>query len=201
MHRKTNIPLSTIKYNFKKSEETKSLEHRGGNGRPRRISVLDNVSIGQYIRRSNKRTLKEIQEELSELRQTFVSISTISRHLLDHGYRNVLPINIPMLTNEQRRYRIQWSRAHMNDDWTHTVFTDHSSFQLSRNTIRRWSKTPENEVKSKPKNRQNVHIWGAISIKCVIGFYTFRRDLNGDYFVDILQHHLVSRASRVFQRD
>jgi hypothetical protein len=68
MHRKTNIPLSTIKYNFKKSEETKSLEHRGGNGRPRRISVLDNVSIGQYIRRSNKRTLKEIQEKLSESR-------------------------------------------------------------------------------------------------------------------------------------
>jgi transposase len=201
IHRKTDIPLSTIKYNLKNFKETKSLEHRGGNDRPRRIIVLDNVSIRQYIRRNNEITLKEIQEKLSESRQTFFSISTISRHLLDHGYHNVLPINTPMLANEQKRYRIQCSRAHMNDDWTRTVFTDESSFQLFRNTIRRWSKTPENAVKRKPKNRRKVHIWGAIGIKCVIDFYTFRRNLHGDYFVDILQHHLVSRASRVFKRD
>jgi transposase len=201
IYRQTDIPLSTIKYNLKKFEETKYDEHRGCNGRPRRISVLDNVSISQYIRRNNEITLKEIQEKLSESRQTFVSISTISRHLLDHDYHNVLPINTPMLTDEQKCYRIQCSRAHMNDDWTHTVFTDESSFQLFRNTIRRWSKTPENEVKRKPKNRQKVHIWGAFSIKGVIGLHTFRRNLNGDYFVDIVQHHLVSHASRVFKRD
>jgi transposase len=116
IHRKTEIPLSSIKCNFKKFEETKSLEQRGGNGRSRRINVLDNVSISQFIRSNNEITLKEIQDKLSESCQTFVSLSTISRHLLDHGYHNVLPINTPMLTNEQRRYRIQWSRAHMNDD-------------------------------------------------------------------------------------
>ena len=201
MHRKTGIPLSTIKYNLKKFKETKSLQHRGGNGRPRGIPAIDNVAISQYIRRNNEITLKEIQEKLSESRRTFVSISTISRHLHDHGYRNALPINTPMLTTEQKLNRIQWSKAHMNDDWTRTVVTDESSFQLFGNTIRRCSKTPEKEVERKPKNRQKVHIWGAISIKGVIGFHTFRRNLNGDYSVDILTHHLVPRATRVFGRD
>jgi transposase len=74
IHRNTDIPVSTIKYNLKNFEETKSLEHRGGNGRPRLISVLDNVSISQYIRRNNEITLKEIQEKWSESRQTFVPI-------------------------------------------------------------------------------------------------------------------------------
>ena len=157
MHRKTGIPLSTIKYNLKKFKKTKSLPHRGGNVRPRGVPAIDNVTISQYIRRNNEITLK-IQEKLSESRQTFVSISTISRRLHDHGYRNALAINTPMLTTAQKLHRIQWSKAHMNDDWTRTVFTDESSFQLFRNTIRRWSKTLEKEVKRKPKNRQKVHI-------------------------------------------
>ena len=64
IHRKTKIPLSTIKYNLKKLRETKSLKHRGGNGRPRQISSFDNLAISQYIRRDNEITLKEIQEKL-----------------------------------------------------------------------------------------------------------------------------------------
>jgi hypothetical protein len=98
---------------------------------------LITLLISQYIRRNNEISSKEIQEKLFELRQTFVSISTISLHLLDHAYRKSLSIRTPMLTNEQKCYRIHWSRSYMNDDWTRAVFTDESSFQLFRNTIQR----------------------------------------------------------------
>ena len=55
------------------------------------------------------------------------------------------------------------------------------------------SKNPESEVKRIPKNRQKVHIWGAISIKGVVGYHTFRTNLTGIYFVDILKHRSFSR--------
>ena len=89
IHSETKIPLSTVKYNIKKLRETKSLKHRRGNGRPCVISITDSTTIAQYIRRDNETTLKEIKEKLSKTHQRSVSLSTISRHLRDHGYRSV----------------------------------------------------------------------------------------------------------------
>ena len=105
-----------------------------------------------------------------------------------------------MLTVEQKQNRVEWAKKHQDDDWNRTIITDESSFQLFRNTVRRWSKNPETEVKRIPKNRQKVHIWGAISIKGVVGYHTFRTNLNGIYFVDILKHHLLPDATIQFKR-
>ena len=66
-----------------------------------------------------------------------VSTSTISRHLNRLKYENCLPLNTPMLTQEQKEHRVKWAKEHLNDNWKSTVFTDESSFQLFRNTIRR----------------------------------------------------------------
>ena len=109
IHSETKIPLSTVKYNIKKLRETKSLKHRGGDGRPCVVSSTDSTAIAQYmyIRRDNETTLKEIKEKLSKTHQRSVSLSTISRHLRDHGYRSVLPINTPMLTVEQKQNRVE----------------------------------------------------------------------------------------------
>ena len=200
IHRETKIPLSTVKYSIKKLRETKSLKHRGGNGRPCAISSTDSTAIAQYIRRDNETTLKEIKEKLSRTHQRSVSLSTISRHLRDHGCRSVLPINAPMLTVEQKQNRVEWAKKHQGDDWNRTIFTDESSFQLFRNTVRRWSKNPEIKVKRIPKNSQKVHIWEAVSIKGVVGYRTFRTNLNGIHFVDILKHHLLPGATIQFKR-
>ncbi|CAF1213410.1 unnamed protein product [Rotaria sordida] len=111
IHCETKIPLSTVKYNIKKLKETKSLKHRGGNGRPRAIRNAGRRAIAQYIRRDNETTLKEIKEKLSKTHQRSVSLSTISRHLREHGYRSVLPINTPMLTAEQEQHRVEWAKS------------------------------------------------------------------------------------------
>ena len=192
--------MSTVKYNIKKLKETNSLKHRGGNGRPCVINSANSRPIAQYIRRDNETTLKEIKEKLSKTHQRSVSLPTNSRHLRNHGYRSILPANTPMLTAEQKQHRVEWAKKHQADDWDRTVFTDESSFQLFRNTIRRWSKNPESEVKRIPKNRQKVDIWGAISIKDVVGYHTFRTNLTGIYFVDTLKHHLLPGATMQFKQ-
>ncbi|CAF4077385.1 unnamed protein product [Rotaria magnacalcarata] len=70
-------------------------------------------------------------------RKLTVSTSTISRHLDCLEYVNCLPLNTPMLTKEHKERRVEWAKEHLNDDWKATIFTDESSFQLFRNTIRR----------------------------------------------------------------
>ena len=47
--------------------------------------------IGQYIRYNNEITLNEMKEKLSKMHHKLVSTSTISRHLHEYGYKNVLP--------------------------------------------------------------------------------------------------------------
>ncbi|CAF4079820.1 unnamed protein product, partial [Rotaria sordida] len=85
IHRETNIPLSTICYNIDKLKQTGSLKHRGENRRPR-------VPGGK---------------EKKLLVNTFVSTSTISRHLHKYGYKNVLPQSTHMLTSDEKQRRVQ----------------------------------------------------------------------------------------------
>ena len=111
IHRETKIPLSTVKHNIKKLKETNSLKHRGGNGRPRVINRASSRAIAQYIRRDDETTLKEIKEKLSKTHQRSVSLSTISRHPRNHGYRSILPANTLTLTAEQKQHRVEWAKT------------------------------------------------------------------------------------------
>ena len=83
--------------------------------------------------------------------QKLVSTSTISRHLREYDYENVLPQSTHRLTYNEKRRRVQGTKRHKSDNLISTIFTDEASFQLSRNTVRRWTKAPHNELKCSPK--------------------------------------------------
>ncbi|CAF1253034.1 unnamed protein product [Rotaria sordida] len=196
----TKIPVRTIQYNLAKIRKEGGVEHRRGNGRPRKISADGNMAIGQWIRRNNEITAKEIVEKLRSTRNLNVSRWTVRRQLHRLGYKNVLPRGTPILTNEQKERRVQWALAHKDDDWTRTVFSDETSYQLFRNTIRRWSKYAQEEKKRISKNKQKIMVWGAFSIKGQISCYSFRTTMDGPLYIDILRKHLLSGARKQFGR-
>ncbi|CAF4537108.1 unnamed protein product [Rotaria sp. Silwood2] len=121
IHGDTKIPLSTIIYQLKKLRTQGSLQHRAGNGRRRKIGAKASRALGQFIRRNNE-------------------VNTISRRLHHLQYENCRPLNTPMLTQKQKERRVEWAKQHLNDNRKSTVFIDECSYQLFRNTIRRWSK-------------------------------------------------------------
>ncbi|CAF1550788.1 unnamed protein product [Rotaria sordida] len=196
--RQTKIPVRTIQYNLAKIRKEGSVEHRRGNGRPRKISAEDNVAIGQWIRRNNEITSTEIVEKLQKTKNLNVSRWTVRRQLYRLGYKNVLPRGTPMLTNEQKDRRVQWALVHKNDDWSRTVFSDETSYQLFRNTIRRWSKYADKEIKKIPKNKQKIMVWDAFSIKGQISCHSFRTIMDSRLYVEILQKHLIGGARKQF---
>ena len=115
----------------------------------------------------------------------------MERHLHRMGYRNILPRVTHMLTKEQKEKHVIWAMKYKNDDWNQTVFPNKSYFQLFRNTVRRWSKTAQNELKRIPKNKQKVMIWGAIRAKGKISCHTFMSNMNASFYIKILQNHLL----------
>ena len=116
------------------------------------------------------------------------------------GYKSTLPYGTPMLTQEQNHARLQWTIQHKDDDWSRTIFTDETCYQLFRNTIRRWSRNSSTEVKQIPKNKQKIMVRGGISIKRLIGYHSFKTIMDGSYYVQILQDHLIPNARRQFDR-
>ena len=58
--RLTKIPVRTVRYNIAKIKEQGSIEDRPRSGRPRKITVNDNIALGQWIRRNNETTSKEL---------------------------------------------------------------------------------------------------------------------------------------------
>ena len=196
----TKIPLGTVKYNISKIKQQGTTEDRSRNGQPRKLTVKDNKALGQWIRRNNETTTKELVEKLLQNGNVDVSRWTIQRQLKRLAYKSSLPYKTPMLTQQQKDARVQWAIKHQNDDWSRTIFTDETCYQLFRKTIRRWSKNPKAEVKRIPKNRQKILVWGGFSIKGLVGYHSFTNIMNGAYYIQILQDHLIRNAWKQFGR-
>ena len=114
------------------------------------------------------------------------------------GYKSTLSYGTPTLTQEQKHSRLQWAIQHKDDHCSRIISTDETCQQLFGNTIRRWPRNPSTEVKRIPKNKQKTRIWVGISIKDLIGSHSFKTIMDGSYYVQILQDHLISNARRQF---
>lgn len=66
-----------------------------------------------------------------------------------------------------KKRRVQWAKQHKNDDFSRTVFTDEASFQLFRNTVRRWTKHPNDELKCAPKHLNFFQMKNSIMLKLI----------------------------------
>jgi hypothetical protein len=118
----------------------------------------------------------------------------VQRHLKQIGYCNVLIYKKPILTEDQKQKRVEWAHCHKHDDWSRTTFSDKTSVQLFRNTVRRWSKHPAGEVKRVPKYRQKVMIWGAIEPNGTIGLCPFRETMTAAKYINIFKVNLLPAA-------
>jgi len=188
IHSLTKFPLQTIYRNPKKIEETGDVKHKDGSGRIKKITADASRAIGQYIRRNPTLSSVSIAEKLDDIGVN-VSRSTVSRHLADLGYRNALPFSTPMLTSAHKQKRVEWAQKHKDDNWKNTLFSDETSFQLFRNTIKHWYKNAR-PIRPMPKDRSKIFAWGGFCVKGKTSLFCFRRIMDGKYYTEILEKHI-----------
>jgi hypothetical protein len=70
-----------------------------------------------------------------------------------------------MLTQKQKERRVQWALQHKDDDWSRTVFSDETSYQLFRNMIHRWSKNPQQSSTESRKTSRRSWSGGPLALK------------------------------------
>jgi len=187
LHKITNIPLTTIKYNIRKIKKTGDVTHAGGNGRPKKIGPAKSRVLGRYVRKDSSITLRTLAIKLSKDGES-VSHSTVGRRLKELGYKSALPIGTPMLTAGHKAKRVEWATKHLNDSWEKTLFSDETAFSLFRNTVRRWYKGSK-PTRPLPKCRQKVFAWGGFCVKGKTSLFCFTDIMNGEFYVEILRQH------------
>ena len=65
-----------------------------------------------------------------------------------------------------------------------------------RTSTCRWSRNPSTDIKRIPQNKQKTIVCGGISTKSFVGYHSFKTIMNGSYYVQILQDHLIPNAGR-----
>ncbi len=70
---------------------------------------------------------------------------TVWRHLKISEYMSILPKATPVLIKDHKLRRVEWAQRHLDTNWSRVVFSDETSYQLFRNTVRRWSKNAKDE--------------------------------------------------------
>jgi len=188
IHARTKIGLSTIYKMINKLKQTGNLHHAKGNGRPKKITVVVSRALGQYVRRDTTVSTRTLATKVTN---NYVDVShvTIARHLQSVGYQKSLPRATPMLTDVHKRRRIEWAHQHLNDDWSRTLFSDETAFQLFRNTIEHWHKGKK-PIRPIPKDRSKIFAWGGFCVQGKTSLFCFRRIMNAQFYVEILDNHI-----------
>lgn len=201
IHQKTNIPLRTIQRNLKKLGETGTIEHKGGNGRPSKVTQTISRSIGQLVRRNSAVTTRQLAIKVQETHNISISHTNIWRHMVKKGYNNAIPLSTPMLTSGHIEARKAWAQAHLNDNWDRTIFTDETAFDLFRNKVTRWYKNGERPIRRLPKSRQKVMAWGGISLNGKTPLFCFTEIMDGPFYVNILRTQLFPAGQQLYGRN
>jgi transposase len=172
-------------------------------GRPQILSSSQKRHLGRIVQTNNAATAAEMTERLVQKNpNTKVSVRTIQRVLKKNLQFIVCrPLRIPLLRPSHIIARLEWAQNHVHDSWTHTIFSDETTFQMFRNTQlvrhRRGSPRPH---RSLVKHPYKVHAWGAFSAQGSISLFLFTENLNARKYCQILETHLFPHISRTRRR-
>ncbi len=101
--------------------------------------------MGRLFRDDRKATVTQITTRYNQVMQNTISERTTRRSLKQMGYSSRRPHRVLLLSAENRKRRLQSTKAHQNwtiEDWKNVAWSDESQFLLqhSDDWVRIWCK-------------------------------------------------------------
>ena len=131
--RRLQITQSAVSKILKRYRETGNYRRRPGQGRKRCTSAADDRFLVLQSLRNRSLTSTYLRNELLNVRQVNVSSKTVKRRLRDADLKSRRPVKVPRLSQNDKRRRLQFARAHVNwtiEQWKNILFTDETRIQL-----------------------------------------------------------------------
>ena len=168
-----NMSLSTIKR--LKVREHGSIIREEGSGRPTKLLEIHQDFILKLLNDSPFNTCKRIALKLKNKYGIEVDRTTISRFLVDKGFKWKGP-QIVFRNNEQdQQNRLEFCLKNKDRNWEDALIADEVSFYLWSPGKNRWVAAGDTYQRTKTKYSNKVHAWGAFSSKGIIELQFFYR--------------------------
>ena len=185
--------VSTIQRWWYKHKAHKSLQHRRGAGRPKKLSRVSKIVIAKSLGKRHKST-RSMAKKLTNMGNA-VSKDTVHRYLTKdlkvHPYKRP---KTPKLTEFHKKNRLTFCMDKVNwtvDDWKRILWSDESPYELfhpsNAQNDRIWAKdnaqvTPRQTVKFPAK----VMVWGMVSYQALSTLHILpqKQTINAKYYID-----------------
>jgi transposase len=193
----TGFPKSTVYDIVNRLKKAGSIEHLPISGRPLVLSPKKRQYLGRLLKNDNATTSALMTTKLNNLYPNLnVSTRTVQRTLKNKlNYIVCRPRPVPLLKASHVEARLQWALNHTQDDWSHIIFSDESTFQTFRNTqIVRYKAGNSRPSHPMVKHPYKVHVWGAFCRQGPIGVALFTGKMNSAKYREILQSQLLPNA-------
>ena len=141
-------------YRVKKRLQTNmTLKHKRGCGRPNLLSDSIKYTAAQFIKSDPETSVRKLTTRIAKTKKLTVSKSIVHLTLQKLKYSKPFPVQIPLLSEKNRLFRIEWAQKNKFKLWCRAVFADEASFWLNRGKVRMWTKS---EKKTITKNYQTL---------------------------------------------
>ena len=149
--KKTGTSRKGVQGVLKRWIETGDAKCQPRSGRKRKSTKRSDRTLVRISLGNRRLNSKELARELKESSGVELSAPTVRRRLLENGLRGCKARKKPLLTEKQRKRRLDWARSHVKwpiEKWRKVLFSDESTFTVNNhagnNFVRR---KPEEEYR------------------------------------------------------
>lgn len=200
IEKKTGKHRFTISRICKSVQKTKSFKEKPRAGRPNILDDRKKRILARILRTSKVKTAEHVRKEAKQFHNIDVSRDTVARALKSMGYVARVKKKKPMLSEKQRKARLEWARAHAkwtSDDWKHVIWSDEAPFMIVNSDGKEyvWEKPSQviNESSVKPTKKfggGKVMMWGCITWEGVGFSCKIDETLDAELYAEILRGEL-----------
>ena len=107
----------------------------------------------------------------------------------------------PLLTDNYKIKRLQWTKNHKNFDWNCVVFSDESTFHLNQPGRKVWQFPERRKLFRSVKHPLKINVWECFSSSGFRELVCFQRNLNADFMITVYKQGLLPSIDIIFKGD
>ena len=208
--KKTGTSRKGVQGVLKRWIETGDAKCQPRSGRKRKSTKRSDRTLVRICLGNRRLNSKELARELKESSGVELSAPTVRRRLLENGLRGCKARKKPLLTEKQRKRRLDWARSHVKwpiEKWRKVLFSDESTFTVNNhagnNFVRR---KPEEEyrpycISPTIKHPQSIMVWGCMAANGIGRLKVVSGMMNGTKYIDVLENKMLPSARSLFSDD
>lgn len=216
-----HMNLKTVYWTISKHKNNSSgvFEDAARSGRPTIVTPKIRINVIKQIETGESSSAAEVAATIKRFGLIKeISASTVRNILYDDGMYTIKKIKKPLLSEEQKKTRLEWCLAHQHlteEDWLKYIFSDETTIQVHRNHtnkrvwVRKGFKVEDRLVHGTLKyGKGKIMVWGAICKGGISFCESLDGTLDSDGYIGILERCLQKTADYykmgtdyVFQQD